>query len=196
MTYTLYAPEGYSASAILFVAEKTGVEVKHVKCDSPEAAGPETTGLLPILRLDQGDVFGTTAICRFLARARADCTLYGTTLQAESQVDTWVAFCTKELEIPVNVLALCEAGFIKPKDAPAKKATDAVSVALSALDTKLSAATYVTGAAMTLADVMLALVLAYGVQAGALGKTIAQKKNVTRWLEDCKKDAGLKKLMA
>jgi glutathione S-transferase len=196
MTYTLYAPDGYSASAILFVAEKTGVEVAHVKCDTPEAAGAETAGLLPILRLDQGDVFGTTAICRFLARARADCALYGTTLQGESQVDSWVAFCTKELEIPVNVLAQCEAGFLTPKDAPAKKAKDAVSVALSALDTQLGAATFVTGAALTLADVMLALVLAYGVQAGGLGKTLEQKKNVSRWFGECKKDAELKKLLA
>jgi glutathione S-transferase len=185
----------YSASAILFVAEKTGLEVKHVKCTTPEAAG-ETAGQLPILRMDQGDVFGTTAICRFLARARADCALYGTTLQGESQVDTWVAFCTKELEIPVNVLAQCEAGFLTPKDAPAKKATAAVGVALGALDAQLSAATFVTGASMTLADVMLALVLAYGVQAGSLGTTVAQKKNVARWFDECKKDAQLKKLLA
>ena len=27
-----------------------------MKCDTPEAAGSETTGLLPILRMDQGDV--------------------------------------------------------------------------------------------------------------------------------------------
>jgi len=47
-------------------------------------------------------------------------------------------FCTKELEIPVNVLAQCEAGFLTPKDAPAKKATAAVSVALSALDAQLA----------------------------------------------------------
>ena len=31
-------------------------QVAHVKCDTPEAAGSETTGLLPILRMDQGDV--------------------------------------------------------------------------------------------------------------------------------------------
>jgi len=190
----LYAPQGYSASAILFVAEKSGLEVAHVKCDTPEAAGSETTGLLPILRMDQGDVFGTTAICRFLARARADSTLYGTTLAAESQVDTWVAFCTKELEIPVNVFAQCEAGFLTPKDAPAKKAMDAVGAALSALDKQLAAATFVTGAALTLADVMLAVVLAYGVQAGKVSLT--QKKNVSRWFEECKKDAALKKLLA
>lgn len=196
MGFTLYANEGYAKDAMMLAAQESGVPVKFVPCDAPkDGIGP--MGQLPVLRLDEGDVFGTNAVCRFLGRARSDALLYGKTFQESAQVDSWIAFCTSEVEVPVLVLALCAAGFAgKNSAAGEKKAATSFEAAMEKLDQQLGSATFAAGKNLTMADVMLVLVLNYGVKAGAKSvEKAVTKKNVARWMAACKADKRLAALL-
>merc|ERR1712137_510907 len=56
---------------------------------------------VPVLETAEGCIFSSNAITRFIARIRRDVGLYGDNLFEDGMIDSWVEFCTNELEVPL-----------------------------------------------------------------------------------------------
>merc|ERR1719443_1825891 len=99
----LYAHQNnYKTHKALIVAKYAGLELSV----PPEAAGQPQSGKIPVLETDQGCIFTSIAIARYLSRLRRDVGLYGQNLLEGGMIDSWVEFCTHELEIPLQTWVL------------------------------------------------------------------------------------------
>merc|ERR1719461_1382753 len=93
----LYArPGDYKADKIRIAATYAGLELQSVA-----GADVDATGRIPVLETDQGCVFSSTAIARYISRISRPVGLYGQNLLDGGMIDSWVEFCTHELEVPL-----------------------------------------------------------------------------------------------
>lgn len=58
---------------------------------------------MPVLKTPQGALFESNAIARYVARMRRDTELYGATFFESGQVDSWIDFCSHELELAATM---------------------------------------------------------------------------------------------
>jgi hypothetical protein len=129
------AKNNYKTSKMLITAKFAGLELGVLPDDQ------STKGDVPVLETDDGCIFCSIAICRYLARIRRDVALYGQNLIQGGEIDSWIEFCTNKLEIP---LTSAEA-----------EARDTVRRALSVLDQHLLRNTFMVGDQITLADISI-----------------------------------------
>ena len=104
-SYTLYAPEGsFRAFAALIAAEYNGIAVT-VETDLKDILHKSPTGKAPILVVGEEThvIFSSHAIARYLAGIRRDTGLLGSSLPDMAAVDSWMDFCSHELELPACV---------------------------------------------------------------------------------------------
>lgn len=102
----LYAhPDSYRTHKALIAAKMSGLEVE--KATPP---GGEQTGKIPVLETDQGCIFSSIAISRFISRMCRPVGLYGQNLMEGGFVDSWVEFCTHEFEVPLQTWVLTATG--------------------------------------------------------------------------------------
>merc|ERR1712232_1424977 len=98
----LYAhPEDYKTHKILIAAKYVGLEL-----ESPSGAAGADTGKIPVLETDQGCIFSSTAIARYISRISRPVGLYGQNLIESGMIDSWMEFVTNELEVPLCVWVL------------------------------------------------------------------------------------------
>jgi elongation factor 1-gamma len=118
-TYKLYAPEAsFRAFSTLIAAEYNGVSID-VSTDLA-AATKSPVGKLPLLELpnNQGCIFSSHAMARFIAGLRRDAGLTGNTLNEAAAIDSWMDFAASDLELPACVWFYPVAGYM-PFNQPA-----------------------------------------------------------------------------
>jgi len=161
----------YKTYKALITAKFAGLEIEMPPEDQPQ------TGRIPVLETDEGCIFTSIAICRHLARIRRDVALYGSNLIQGSMIDSWVEFCTHELEIPLTTLFLPEMRADIEKNPSAEaQAKDDVRRALSVLNKHLLRNTFMVGDQITLADICIACAIFSG--SSALDESFP---NLVRW---------------
>eukprot|EP00920_Eleutheroschizon_duboscqi_P026604 GHVT01065382.1.p1 GENE.GHVT01065382.1~~GHVT01065382.1.p1 ORF type:complete len:382 (+),score=70.76 GHVT01065382.1:3426-4571(+) len=144
---------------------------------------------VPVLETDDGaNVFGSSAAARHIARCKPAAGLYGETLTEQGLVDSWMEFATNELEIPICCLTqgkVCD------------RARSDILCALKALNKHLCRTTYIVGEGVTLADISIAVVLAFGVKCGKLADAefFQPLPCMTRWFETITKQEAFKKVI-
>ncbi|KAE9259378.1 hypothetical protein PR003_g34813, partial [Phytophthora rubi] len=102
-------PGNYRVFKVLIAAEYNGINIELPKFDmakdlKTKAFKAKTPlGKVPILETEEGSIFESGAIARYVARLRPDTGLYGKTFFESGQVDSWIDFSAYELEVPLEV---------------------------------------------------------------------------------------------
>ncbi|XP_044490570.1 elongation factor 1-gamma [Mangifera indica] len=170
MALVLHAGKGNkNAFKALIAAEYNGVQVKlvdnfemGVTNKSPEFLKMNPIGKVPVLETPDGPVFESNAIARYVARSKADSSLYGSSLIDYAHVEQWIDFAS--LEIDANMLIwyrprMGRAVYLPPVE---EAAITALKRALGALNSYLASNTYLVGHSVTLADIVLTCNLYWG----------------------------------
>merc|ERR1719408_972763 len=117
----------YKAQKALIAAKFNGLALTSQKFDiakegqKPAFKAMNPVAKVPFLETDMGCIASSNAIARYVARCRADTSLYGNSFDDEGQIDTWMEFSTYEPEIPLAVLVYPVLGVM---EAPPAAATD------------------------------------------------------------------------
>ncbi|CAD7972046.1 unnamed protein product [Amoebophrya sp. A120] len=111
---------------------------------------------LPYLETEGGVIANSNAIARHIGRMRPDTNLFGARFGEACQVDSWMEFCTREIEVPAGVLVWSQQKLIA---APEQKVVDSavadLSRSLQLLESQLEKRPFVVGKEVTLADIAL-----------------------------------------
>merc|ERR1719230_2500577 len=135
----------------LVAAKFNGLNVKTARFDPQKDAAKDDflmknpTGKVPFLETDMGCIFTSNAIARYVSRARADTSLYGNCFDDEGQIDTWLEFCTHEVEVPLMTWVYPVLGLMEDIPAATKDAQTDTKAALGKLEDRLKSAEYLAG---------------------------------------------------
>jgi len=167
---TLYfvEPTLYKAQKALVAAKFNGVVLKEAKFDiekeakKPAFLSKNPTGKVPFLETDMGCIFTSNAIARYVARCRADTPIFGKTFNHEGLIDTWLEFCTHELEVPLATWVYPCMGLLEDKPEASRQAKEDVKCAMGMLEEQLASTKYLIGDFLTLADIATVCALREG----------------------------------
>ena len=178
-------PVNFRAHKILTVAAYANVNVESTKIaygvDNETAEylrNCHPLGRQPVLQTEEGYLFESNAIVRYLARLdKSNTGLYGRTPYEASQVDMWLDFALSEMDTKTYHYVLNALfGTAVPADA-----NDNVSTFLCALDAWLETRTFLVGERQTVADIVVAFSLQWVYQLAVEGENFSKKfKNVWR----------------
>ncbi|KAG2795124.1 hypothetical protein PC129_g23601, partial [Phytophthora cactorum] len=168
MVLKLYTyPGNYRVFKALIAAEFNSIDIELPEFDfakdikSKEFKAKTPAGKVPLLETDEGCIFESGAIAKYVARLRADTGLYGKTFFESGQVDAWIDFSAYELEVPLEAWLSPILGWSKFNAAALTKAKADVKKALQTLENHLHLRTYLVGEQITLADIFIASALVY-----------------------------------
>jgi glutathione S-transferase len=182
MPMKLYAnPDNYKTSKILIAAKFAGLEVE----TAPGAENADKTGKMPVLETDRGCIFTSNAIARYISRTNRIVGLYGQNLIAGGMIDSWMEFCTNELEVPLMTWVLPVMGVIREVPEATKCAKEDVKKALTVLNNHLLQNTYMVGHGFTLADISISCALVDGMRLVIDEPMRKQYPNLMRWFNLC-----------
>lgn len=106
---TLFSDAGnFRAFKALIAAEynKVSIAIPEFKLNvdnrTPDYLKKSPMGKVPLLETSHGVISESNAIARYIARIRRDTELCGATLFASAQVDSWVDFCSHNVELPAT----------------------------------------------------------------------------------------------
>merc|ERR1719253_2261539 len=179
MVLKLYASNDSKTKRILICATYNRVQI-----EAPPAGGG-SDGKMPVLETDEGCVFSTNAIARYVARMRRDTGMYGQTFIESGAIDGWVEFCTHELEVPMCVLVYPKLGKFEEVPAATAQAKVDVAKALTILNKHLEVNTYMVGHQVTLADITLLTTIVDGFVHVFDAAFRNQFPNLMRWFGTC-----------
>lgn len=153
MSLTLYTTTARHGEAVKIAAQIAGVEVKveNVKTVHDKSVANQS----PVLATASGNVFGASAVLRYIARGSAASGLYGNSYNDTTAVDQWVDFISSTLA-PNATAWLTPIQKKKAVEPAVIKAFKASTVsALRAINTHLISNTFLAGHTVTIADVLL-----------------------------------------
>eukprot|EP00929_Paragymnodinium_shiwhaense_P060953 TRINITY_DN3042_c0_g2_i2.p1 TRINITY_DN3042_c0_g2~~TRINITY_DN3042_c0_g2_i2.p1 ORF type:complete len:517 (+),score=224.74 TRINITY_DN3042_c0_g2_i2:78-1628(+) len=158
MPMKLYAhPDSYLTWKALIAAKYAGLDIER-------AGGGDSSGKIPVLETSQGCLFSSGAIARYLSRMNRPAGLYGHTLLEGGMIDSWIEFCTHQLEVPLCTWVLPAMGVLVAPPEVTEKAKEDVKSALSVLNNHLLHSTYMVGNQITLADISVCCALVDGMK--------------------------------
>lgn len=192
MAHTLYTdPGNFRAFKILIAAEYNSVDVSipefKIGSDNltPEFIKKSPFGRVPVLDTPKGSLFESNAIARYVARLRADTELVGQSYFESAQVDSWIDFCSHNVDLPATLWYYPFVGLASYNaDLTAKVKAD-LSKALAVLDAHLLDKTYLVGHKITLADITIVSSLVYPFKFVTEPAYLKAFPNVVRWFTTC-----------
>jgi len=149
----------YKAQKALITAKFNGLDIQTKKFDpakdgkSAEFRAKNPTGKVPYLETDMGCISTSNAVARYLAKCRADTSIYGTSFAEEGAIDTWMEFCIHELEVPLMTWVYPTLGLLEDDAQVTADAKSDVKKALTKLEATLAKSTYLIGNFVSLADI-------------------------------------------
>jgi elongation factor 1-gamma len=192
MSLTLYTyPGNFRAFKALIAAEYNGVSVSvppfrmPADAKSAEFKDKSPMGKVPVLETDQGCIFESNAIARYIARIRADTELTGANFFESAQVDSWIDWCANELEVPMGFWIFPILGYMQNDPAVTGKAMGDVKKALATLERHLTLRTFMVGRQISLADIVIVSALYYPMKLVLDAKGRKAFTCVCRWFDTC-----------
>ncbi|GLJ16735.1 hypothetical protein SUGI_0287910 [Cryptomeria japonica] len=163
MALTLYAGEGNKNAAKAFIAaEYVGVTINltpnfqiGVTNKTPEFLKMNPIGKIPVLETPDGPIFESNAIARYVARLKGNNTLFGSSLIDYAHIEQWIDFSSGEIDINIMRWLFPRMGFGVYLPPAEEAAIAGLKRGLSALNTHLSANTFLVGHCITLADIVM-----------------------------------------
>ncbi|CAK78151.1 unnamed protein product (macronuclear) [Paramecium tetraurelia] len=95
MSLKLYGP---STNPRLSQVIYNAVRVGYYLCESKEHLPRNPFAKIPVIETNDGFLYESNAICRYLARSKLESGLYGATPFQQSQVDQWIDWTVNELD--------------------------------------------------------------------------------------------------
>lgn len=189
---TLYysEPQVYKAQKALVTAKFNGIKLD-AKVFSAEKDVKEDfflknpAGKVPFLQTDQGCIFTSMAIARYIAKCRTDTAIYGNSFNDEGMIDTWLDFCTHELEVPLMTWVYPCMGLMEDIPKATAQAKEDVKKALQEMEGALSTGPYLLGSSLTLADIALVCALKEGFARVFDDQFRKPFPKVTAWFKSC-----------
>jgi len=191
MVLTLHTTQGHSSAfAPLVIAQMNNVPLAikflssaDIKSEAFLSKSP--MGAVPVLETEQGFIFESHAIARYLARMVPGSNLDGATFHDKAEVDLWMSFCASELNLGLTVLTAPVMGHCKSLGGSEQQALKDVLGALKVLNNHLQFRTFLVGNSMTLADIIIASALVYPMKFTLDKATRKGLTNVERWYNTC-----------
>lgn len=181
-------PAAFKTQKTLIAAKYVGVEIKTPAFEfgvfnkTPEFMAKNPSGKVPVLDTENGSIYESNAIARYVARMRPDAGLLGASFYENALVDQWIDYSTNELEPARGVWVYTIMGALPSQNPkPLQEAKKDVEKALAILDAHFLHNTFLVGNHVTLADITVFCALLEGYTklfAPALQKKFA---NVLRW---------------
>lgn len=192
MSYTLYTdPGNFRAFKILIAAEYNCVDIAvpdfvvGVDNTSEEFTKKSPLSRVPVLDTPKGSLFESNAIARYVAKLRPDSELFGSNFFEGAQVDSWIDFCSHDVELPATLWYYPFLGIAPYNALLTAKAKADLARALTVMETHLKDKTYMVGQKITLADIVLASALIYPFKFVAEPAYRADFTAVMRWFDTC-----------
>ena len=135
---------------------------------------------MPVLETNEGFLYESNAIIRFLARLRKELGLYGSSQYEEGLIDQWLELSSLEYEPAILALVLPILGWA-PATGDKELIWADINRSLEILNTHLKFKTFLVGNRVSLADISLASILSLGYLFAFEQKTRDNFVNVTRW---------------
>jgi glutathione S-transferase len=177
MPMKLYAHQNnYKTQKALIAAKYAGLDI-----ENPPAGSGDAAGKIPVLETDQGCIFTSIAIARYLSRIRRDVGLYGDNLIEGGMIDSWIEFCTHELEIPLCTWVFPLKGIFPEVPEATAQAKQDVRRALDVLNNHLLHNTYMVGNRVTLADICVCCALSDAMSLAFDAQFLEPLGNLMRW---------------
>ena len=148
---------------------------------TPEFIAMNPLGKVPVLQTAEGVIFESNAIARYVAGLRRDSELLGASYYESGLVDSWLDFCSNEIELPACLWVYPVLGLAEyDADLFAQAKTD-LFAGLATLESHLLLNTYLVGNAITLADIVMASALLYPFKFVLDGNCRKRFPSVVRW---------------
>jgi len=161
---TLYTnPGNWRAHKALIAAKYGGIEVHQhavqigTDTRTPEFLAKNPLGKVPVLETDEGFIFESNAIARYIARLDEHTHLLGANDYESGLVDQWLDFALSEIELPAKVWLYPIFGLMEVNQAATNKAKGDIRKVLEILNQHLADQTYLVGERVTLADIVVAI---------------------------------------
>jgi len=181
MPMKLYAhPDNYKTYKALIAAQYAGLEVA-----TPSAEAAATSGKIPVLETDQGCIFSSTAIARYISRISRPAGLYGQNILDGGMIDSWIEFCTHELEVPLCTWVFPVMGVFEDVPEATAVAKEDVKRAMTVLNNHLLHNTFMVGHQITLADITVCCALVDGFKLVLDEQFRKPFGNLMRWFSLC-----------
>jgi len=142
-------------------------------------------GKVPVLQTPSGAIFESNAISRYVARLRRDTELTGASFFDSAQVDSWIDFCSHDLELPASIWFYPVLGYMPYNEAATANAKSQLARALTVLNNHLADNTYLVGNKVTLADITVVSALVYPFKFVCDAAYRGAFPHVNRWFETC-----------
>lgn len=192
MSLTLYTYAGdFRKFKALIAAQYNGVTIEQPSFTmgtdnkTKEFLAKSPMGRVPLLETEDGCIFESNAIARYVARLRRDTELYGSSYFDSGCVDAWLDFCSIDIELPSSLWILPILGY-KPFDAEVfKTAKGDLIKGLMTLEKHLTYRTFLVGEKVTLADIAIVSALVYPMKMVLDGGIRSRMPNVVRWFLTC-----------
>ncbi|MGJ8669630.1 MAG: glutathione S-transferase family protein [Oceanococcus sp.] len=188
---TLHGFRTQNSLKTLYTLEELGTtyEFRFVDLFKGEHKRPEfqklnPVGKVPVLQTEDGNLFESGAICRYVANLSSS-PLYPQGKFQRALVDQWMDFMSCHLGRWFNTLYFEQAikatvGMGEPNQAAVDEATTFASQQLKMLDGHLQSKQYFLGEQLTIADLFA---YAYIEQAAAVEFSLDEYPEVSRWLQ-------------
>jgi len=165
MSLKLYAnKDNILAQKALIVAKYGGIELEttpqfNLGTDNTtdEFLQKNPLGRVPVLETEEGCIWETNAILRYLARSDENSTLYGSNDYEKALVDQWLDFTVSEIDLAARVWILPILGLLETDAGAVNKAKADIRKVLTILNDHLQEQTYLVGERLTIADFAVAL---------------------------------------
>lgn len=174
------SPANTAAQKVLVAAQFASKSIEIVtKFSDNDVKGKAPVDRLPLLETSQGFLFESHAIARFVCAGNDE--LLGKDDFAKARIISWCDFCTHEIEVAAQCVCYPILGWADNVPEVTKQGKADLMAALKVLDTHLKSETFLTGRAISLADIVVAVSLVLPMKLALGDKDRKACANVTRW---------------
>jgi len=163
--------------------------------NTPEFQAKNPMGKVPLLETPEGVIFESNAIARYVAGLRRDSDLLGASYYEAGLVDSWLDFCSNEIELPACLWTYPVLGLSETDPALFAEAKTSLFAGLKTLQQHLNLNTYLVGDSITLADIVMASALLYPFKFVLDANCRRRFPAVVRWFVTCVNQAEFKASM-
>ena len=190
MSLTLYVDQGnYLAFKILIAAEYNGINIQIPPFKKGETKVASPLGKYPAMKTSNGMLFESNAIARYISRMRADSSLYGQSFYESGLIDSWIDFCSSEIEPAATKWYYPLLGYIPYDETSRDQAKTNLSKTLEVLEKELSTnidtKSYLINNNITLADITIVSALIYPFKFVASSEYRDQYPSLMNWFTSC-----------
>lgn len=169
MPLKVYAPKDHALTQKALIAAKYG----HIQIETtpdfvmgkdnqtPEYLAKNPLGKVPVLETDDGFIWESNAIARYVARLDSNTQLFGANAFEHALVEQWIDFATTELSLPTRVWLYPIFGLMENNNEATSKAKADVRKVLGILNEYLADKTFLVGERVTLADIVVSMSLVH-----------------------------------